>query len=155
MAVFFAMVDIAALNAFVIWSKLQRSESMPRHGDRKQFLRSLGRSLCVAAAQKRQVNSLPTSIRTATARLLDEQAQPDASNAVEACNDTSRGRCYKCLEAIAGPGYKGKRKKLNCHIQSRCCVCHRRVCTKHAVEVFRCNTCDGPGVCNNDINYSK
>jgi hypothetical protein len=138
-AVFFGLTDIAALNAFVLWSYVKENGPSRRHGARKNFLRNLGRSLCIPAAQKRRTTCLPTNIRAANATITEQNRS--ASAIPVQLKAPERGRCHQCMMQLSGDGYKAKRQKINSHVQTCCANCSRRVCSKHSERKVICYEC--------------
>jgi hypothetical protein len=107
------LLDIAALNAYVLYEKL-KVDGAPRE-DRRLFIKKLGKGLCQELQEQRRSDSThPGLIR---ARLLNDTQEPPKK----------RGRCHVC------PRQTDKKAAAVCN------SCHKNVCPVHS-EIF-CETC--------------
>lgn len=124
MVVFFRLLDMSALNAFVVYQSLQDSKPITR----MIFLKTLAKQLTQPALQERLVNTrLPRELRMSVARVLgtdmkqDEEAQHE-----EKLPRDQRKTCYLCPA-------KKKRKTayLCCNCKSPICLeCSKKMCSE-------------------------
>lgn len=110
------LLDIAALNAYVLFEKLKVDGAGKEK--RRSFIKRLGKGLCQELQEQRRSDAtLPSLV---TARLLDDTEGPPKK----------RGRCHVC------PRQTDKKATAVCK------ACHKNVCHVHC-EVF-CTTCLSP-----------
>jgi len=115
-ASFCNLLDIAALNAYVMFEKLKMDGA--GKVKRRLFIKRLGKGLCQELQEHRRSDAtLPSLV---TARLLDDTEGPLKK----------RGRCHVC------PQQTGKKATAVCK------ACHKNVCPVHC-EIF-CTTCQSP-----------
>jgi hypothetical protein len=55
---------------------------------------------------------------------------------------STRGRCFLCIKAARGVGYKRQKYKVRIQKQ-RCSMCHKHVCNGHSDTTKVCNVCVG------------
>ncbi|XP_043226473.1 piggyBac transposable element-derived protein 4-like [Amphibalanus amphitrite] len=143
LAVFLLMLDVAALNGWVICAA-SGSFSDTKHGDRKLFLRELGLSLVKPLILLRPAEGLTMKTRAAIENVLGSRlpAQPQPRREPT----TARARCATCVADQQGAGYKRSRHTNVNKVKSRCCKCKMPVCRKHSKRSLPlCNSCDaGP-----------
>lgn len=143
MAVFLMMLDVAALNGWVICAA-SGTFTNTRHGARKLFLRELGLSLVTPLIRLRPVEGLTMKTKAAIESVLGSslptQPQPPAEPT------TGRARCVLCVTEQQGTGYKRSRHTNVNKIKQRCFKCTRPVCGNHSRRAGAvCNACDaGP-----------
>ncbi len=107
------LVDMSALNAYVLFGKLKADGSQLEK--RRLFIKRLGKDLCKEQQEQRQsAATRPSLIR---ARQLDAAQEPPKK----------RGRCHVC------PRQTDKKASAMCK------ACHKNVCPIHS-EIF-CSTC--------------
>lgn len=113
MAIFFALLDISSINAYVLFSSYRDTPKL----DRADFLKMLSRSLVLPQWQRRMVNAkLPRELRLTIATLCGKNnsiaAEPTSSND----RLEKRSTCYVCPPKL-------KRKT-----QYACCSCRKPIC---------------------------
>ena len=106
MVVFFNMIDISAMNAIIIWIKLQTSLQCKK-GVRRALLITLAKSLAGVTAN----NNPP----------LQKPVSSNSSLASE--NTNKRKRCYLC------PSKKDRKSKIYCD------DCQQSICGEHSVNI--------------------
>jgi len=125
---FQAMIDIGALNAYIIW-KIHKGSERKCGEDRRHFLRSVSESLMEPLIAERSklesAQRLPTFTTTAMGLMGYPPVQPprvinpdtiqlDARGVCGFCRKTSRQRCQICLVFTCAD--HGTRVKTNhCH----------------------------------------
>ena len=115
-ALFCNLLDIAALNAYVLFEKLKMDGAGKEK--RRLFIKKLGKGLCQELQEQRRSDA--TLLSLVTARLLDDTEGPPKK----------RGRCHVC------PRHTDKKATAVCK------ACHKKVCPVHC-KVF-CTTCLSP-----------
>jgi hypothetical protein len=154
MCVFFALVDIAALYGYMIWTKLHADwlpTTTPQQGKRKKFLKTLGQELCIEVVRKRSAEVgplLPMNIKTAMEAVLGRQLS--GTEPVESPPEEAGGRCFLCLQGVAGQSSKRRKNSLNSRVRTRCCQCSRRVCKQHSQMTAMCRRCQDDGTADSD-----
>lgn len=138
-AVFLMMLDVAALNGWVICAAFG-SFTDSKHGARKMFLRELGLSLVRPLIRARPVEGMTVKTRAAVETLLGVKLPPALQPRQE--SDISRARCALCVTEQQGVGYKRSRHTNVNKIKQRCFQCSRAVCRRHSKQAGPvCNTC--------------
>lgn len=131
MAVFYRMLDFAALNACIIWGSLREEEAGMR---RSKFVKRLGMEL----AKPYILN------RSATPQL-----QKSIRHSMQLCGISFLVQLQDDDDAPAHP-----KKKRRCHIcpssldrkvQQTCDLCHRAACKRHCTKTVKlvCTECNG------------
>jgi hypothetical protein len=110
--IFCNLVDIAALNGYVLYNKLIASSNPPMK--RRLFLRQRGKELCQPLRNERSTSRVHPTLRTA--RTLEDNTLP-----------AKRGRCCICPRAA------------DTKTAIRCAACSRNACAEHST-VF-CSFC--------------
>lgn len=144
MVVFYTILDVAALNAFVIWlyKKPNWNESK---GTRRwrTFLTELGKALVLPHIEKRACEAICFKAQTQQAiwfmlnRPVDSQPQstaPATSNKLR--------KCALCIQSGFGKGYK--KAKMNANKVKQCCEkCRKPVCNTYSYKRSGvvCNNC--------------
>lgn len=107
------MLDMAGLNAYVLFNKLKTDGSQPEK--RRIFVKKLGKLLCKEHQEQRRASSSRPSLTKA--RQLDATGEPPKK----------RGRCHVCP------------RQTDRKATGMCKSCHKNVCPMHS-EVF-CSSC--------------
>jgi hypothetical protein len=110
---FYNLLDISALNAYVLHEKLNLDKSPV--GKRRLFIKKVGKGLCQELHEQRRRDKTDRGL--IRARLLDNTEEPTKK----------RGRCQVC------PRQTDKK------VTTVCKVCHKNVCPVHC-QIF-CKTC--------------
>ena len=145
MVVFFTIVDVAALNALVVFlhNKPTWKERLGKRR-RRQFLLDLGLELIKPWVQQRaeNVTGLRINIRVANpmegilgVKINDPQQPAPADGTV--------GKCHVCVKGSYGENYKKKKSNMANKVKQSCNTCHKRVCQKHSQKTITCSEC-GP-----------
>ena len=106
MVVFFNMIDISAMNAIIIWIKLQTSLQCKK-GVRRALLITLAKSLAGVTANNNPPLQKPVS----------------SNSSVASENTNKRKRCYLC------PSKKDRKSKIYCE------DCQQSICGEHSVNI--------------------
>lgn len=129
------MLDISALNAYIIYTEIFPEWNRGKKYKRRLFLEELAAALCKAHIERRR--RLPTNHHAAVNLIRSIRGDPLPSNSTyeavlvglehaPTCN--KRARCYKCANT----------KNSNKH-STRCDKCAKYVCTAHHYKV--CEDC--------------
>ncbi len=141
MVVFFTIIDIAALNGFVVFlhNKPQWNERRGRR-KRRQFLIDLGFDLIKPWVLQRSTNlhGLRINIRLAMEAVLGIQLAEPEQPAPAA--EGTLGKCHVCIKASYGPDYKKKKYNAN-KVKQICDQCNKRACNKHSRKSLICSEC--------------
>lgn len=142
LALFFNIIDIAALAAYIIY--MEHNPQFVSSDRRRKFLKSLSLQLCAQNIEERSKNCIVTSklhVRSAMQDVLGQELRlPIPSGSATLTNQTRRdstgrvavvGSCYICREI------KRKQRKT----RKACTNCRKPVCDEHAVTHPICNTC--------------
>ncbi|XP_043193754.1 piggyBac transposable element-derived protein 4-like [Amphibalanus amphitrite] len=129
--VFLLMLDVAALNGWVILSQGPSAKfGDQKHGGRRAFLRELGLSLIKPHMQLRPPEGMVAATKMAVETVLKTKLrQPDVTP--REVPDTVRARCHVCVAEQHGAGYKKARHRSVNKVKQRCSRCKRAVCQKH------------------------
>ena len=116
-ALFFHLINICALNAYVIYNHNTPVTTM----ERRTFLKLLGKEL----VKPYQMNCLecpqvPRKIR----KLLGDSIQPQQQEEPEAAT-SSRNRCYLCIRA------------KNRYSKQICTQCKKNICSEHTIKLCK------------------
>lgn len=144
MVVFYTIVDISALNAFVIWLHKNpnwNASKGPRL--RRIFILELGKSLILPHIKERasDVSGFSVVVQKAMQVMLTGSESMHHSTATSGTCGQVRN-CAICIQAGYGKGYK--HSKRNANKTKRCCeVCKKPVCGKHSKKStgVTCNNC--------------
>ena len=142
MVIFFAMLDVAALNSWVVLTAKPSPFGDGRHGGRRAFLRELGLALIKPLIQCRPTDGMVSKTRSAVETVL--KIKMSSSAVVPPSSTETRARCHMCVAALQGCGYKqGRHQKVN-KVKMRCSQCRRAACTKHSTSAgILCGDCTG------------
>lgn len=132
LAMFFNLLDVSTLAAFVMYRDCEQHVKLERLTDRKNFLLRLAKELVLPNIVRRAENKLVIrnlSVRTAISAMLEREiifslgepaAERDATG-----RKTKKGSCYQC------PTRKDCREQ--------CTKCAKPICAQHTLKV--CSTC--------------
>lgn len=136
MAFFYNMLDISALNAYVLWLEVDPNWGRKQLFKRRLFIEELGKQLVSAMAstrdatesQQRNDNSSSSS-RSSTPINPPASPQPSTSKLVptKALIASNRGRCSVCPRST-------QRKA-----SFRCVICQRLLCGEHKNTLHFCH----------------
>ncbi|XP_067248688.1 piggyBac transposable element-derived protein 4-like [Chanodichthys erythropterus] len=123
MVVFSTILDVSAINAFVVWREINPSWERGKSTQRRIFLEQLGKALVSPLMERRQ--HLPRA--PASASILKRQW--DSSNAPGPSTEPQpkRTRCQVCPRA------------KDAKTDKQCVICKRAICAAHTV--FFCQKC--------------
>ncbi|XP_058629717.1 piggyBac transposable element-derived protein 4-like [Onychostoma macrolepis] len=128
MVVFSNMLDVSALNAFVLWSGINPAWNAGKTFRRRIFLEELGKALVSPLIQRRK--SVPRG--AASLRMLNQiRGQPSSESIPStstATPPTKRKRCHVCTS---------NRKKTS----TVCPKCREYICKEHSVTITTCHKC--------------
>jgi hypothetical protein len=119
---FFNSVDIAAVNALIIWLMLHPEWENTKKMRRRLYLRELSEALVAVHIAERHVErprSIRRSVTQARRRFHPDNEEPIAIN----CVGERRGTCHLC----------------NRRVKTNCSSCRRKVCPEHSRPI--CNSC--------------
>ncbi|MEL7309347.1 MAG: hypothetical protein AAGK05_16800 [Pseudomonadota bacterium] len=131
MAIFFHMLDVGALNAFVVWTRRHPDWNIHnKKGRRKEFLFTLAESLVGPAIAERTVDR-PLGLHQGVKRAIQSLSGTETEESCRLEEDISvskkRGDCVMCDE----------RRR----IATRCCKCNNFICKARAVSLCgKCHT---------------
>ena len=135
LSLFFTLLDIAAVNATVLWVNIHppsAEESLSRRHDRRRHLiiemgESLTKPWLLERSSIQHVTCHPR-VRTAMKRV---GALSDQMNDAQPTTNRKRGRCYLCARA--------KEQKVTLH----CTQCDKFVCGMHSAtcKIVTCHSC--------------
>lgn len=129
MAVFYTLLNIAGINAYVVYKDNQNEEI--KH--RRHFIKYLALELTREHIQNRsQINSLPKEIRKRTAEMAFE------ANSSTLKSGENEEHLVKITENIRKRCFFCERKK-NRKTKYQCLECHKYICLEHSNYI--CNTC--------------
>lgn len=125
LAVFYRMVSIASVNAFVMFLSYRDSPLINRF----EFIKTLGRETIVPHLRRRlMVQTLPRSLKTTIKKvLMMDEEQQDNQERILSDKLEKRKTCSKC------PWEKRRETAYKCSIPI-CLECSRRVCTLCVVD---------------------
>jgi len=146
MVVWYTIVDVSALNGFIVWTETHPEWVKPKcKSMRAIYLKTLGMELIRPHVQSRSQNlaGLTSDITQAIGAILGTQIS--ATKAQQAKNtDTEvsgRGRCHICVSDNKGAGFKKAKYNANKTTQ-HCKTCCKFVCNKHSDTVKICRLCN-------------
>lgn len=131
LCVFYNMLDIAALNALVIWKEKNPDWNKNKRFKRRLFLEELGISLATHLLDVRSQTSkfLHKDVQSALAVMGYPKVEKASQELNETSTDLKRKRCSLCDRTK-------DRKTLN-----KCYKCSEPVCNEHCVKRLFCITC--------------
>ena len=126
---FFNIVDSAAFNGFVMWTKNNPSWNSAKKFRRRLYLQELAKSLMRPLVMQRlQDRKLNLNTKNSIQSLGIEIPHPVAPEADAGGDVAARGRCHIC-------------PKRN-QVKVRCQVCSRFVCKEHSLRRPMCDKCN-------------
>jgi len=125
------MLDIAALNALIIWKKKNPDWNKNKKYKRRLFLEELGISLVAHLLDVRSQTSnfLHKDVQSALAVMSYPKVEKTSQELNETSTDLKRKRCSLCDRTK-------DRKTLN-----KCYKCSEPICNEHCVKRLFCITC--------------
>ncbi|KAF0299089.1 PiggyBac transposable element-derived protein 4 [Amphibalanus amphitrite] len=139
MAIFFFILDVAALNSWVVLSEATGQFADARHGGRKAFLQELGLSLIRPLVCSRPTDNMVMKTRLAVEVILKEKTAPPAA---PQRTEAQRARCHLCTVNQHGNGYKKARSNSVNKTKKMCARCRRSMCGTHRVShLVVCERC--------------
>lgn len=121
LAIFFALMDIAGINAQIIYHANSQHPKIPR----RIFLKGLSYTLMKPhLLQRAKIPSLPSDVSA----FLRNYKEAEVAKVGE-CSSKKRGRCVNC----------GRAKNINTTI--KCDFCHNFVCKRHVTITYTCENC--------------
>jgi hypothetical protein len=140
--VFYTIIDMAALNAFVIrlHKKPNWMSNMAKER-RRLFLKELGTELILPLVQQRaaNINGLSSSCQQAIRTILNQpiRVQPPSTSAPS----VPPGKRVVCITEGYGTGYKKAKTNAN-KVKQRCVSCHKPACQKHSKQTLTITAAD-------------
>lgn len=122
MTIFYALLNIGGVNSRVIYQFARDGKEMSRYN----FLKQLGRDLCIPHVQKRYQTSLPRSLKASIFNMIGDTLPPPPAPQ-QRQGVSKRKRCAIC------PAKKDRKTSTYCE------MCHNPVCMKCAKSV--CPNC--------------
>lgn len=122
--IFMNMVDIAAMNAFIIFIQKNPEWNLSNSSRRKKFLLDLGKKLAEPNMRKRLQNeakTIPSLRRALSACGVADEIEKNCENFIKR-DGKKRGRCFLC------PRNRDKKSKV------KCSTCSNFVCNDHRTE---------------------
>ncbi|KAF4527436.1 hypothetical protein B566_EDAN016066 [Ephemera danica] len=134
LSLFYTLIDIAALNAYTIYTK-----STGENVSRFDFLYQLGHTLTLRNVERRSKNlqgvqqNVVTAMEASLKRKIEVRRDPNADNVP---GPATLGRCIVCTSAVGGKKMREANKT-----KSKCQTCDNHVCGKHCQTVITCRLC--------------
>ena len=144
MVVFYTIVDIAALNSFVIWIQKNPNWEIRKSKERRRrFLQELGMTLVVPEVERcmETASGLSSKIQQAMQTILGKPSQPQPSTSLASVE--TAGRCNVCVSEKHGEGYKKAKYNTANKVKQRCDICRKPACKKHSKQTLVCFNCGG------------
>ena len=149
LVLFMNCIDIAAVNAFVIWLTKNPMWNTKKTHKRRLFLQELGLQLIRPHVEQRaKQSSLRSHVKIALASVLGHPVHT-AVDDVRSSTGTTRGRCFLCVRETHGEGHKKMKDKVR-RQQQRCAKCYKHVCNGHCVTRKVCADCNMAADANED-----
>ena len=145
MVVWTTMIDIAALNGFLIWRETHPNwEQRRRNAIRFEYLKQLGFQLIQHQLQARSdVPGLTSCITLAISTVLGKPIPCNDKSSRAQTTLVSRRRCCVCVAESKGAGSKKAKYNKACKVKQICSKCQKNVCMKHSVKDVICTLCLG------------
>jgi len=144
MVVWTTMIDVAALDGFLIWRETHPDwEQRRRNAITSEYLKQLGFQLVQPQVQARSDVPGLSSCITLTISTVLRKPIPGSHNSSRVQTTRCRGRCCVCVSEAKGPGSKKAKYNKACKVSQICSKCHRNVCMKHSVKDIVCTLCLG------------
>lgn len=114
MRLFYTLLDVGALNSFIILKQNCQNQNMKR----RHFLMQLAKDLCKDYMQSRvSIKSTPTIAKKRICEIMDIESPQN--RLVPPTDDVTSSRCFKC---------DWKKNRLS---KTRCCKCKFFMCREH------------------------
>lgn len=113
MVVFYTLIDIGALNAFLIWqTKFPNWEARQGTRKRRHFLLEVAKALALPMIKRRteDVTGIQQSVLVAMEGILGE---PVTSRGGKESDLNKRGKCHVCIYEGRDAGYKASKDSAN------------------------------------------
>ncbi|UYV74554.1 hypothetical protein LAZ67_12000134 [Cordylochernes scorpioides] len=124
LALFYALLDITALNSYIIFNyQIDKKDQK----ERSTFIVDLGRSLIDEHMATRNLNSLPLELQTTIKKFKNNDGSSTSRGSTMPQESDTPKRCYKCPSKNAGK------------VKTLCSVCQLSVCKKHFLII--CENC--------------
>ncbi|UYV81736.1 hypothetical protein LAZ67_20002158 [Cordylochernes scorpioides] len=124
LALFYALLDITALNSYIIFNyQIDKKDQK----ERSTFIIDLGRSLIDEHLATRNLNSLPLELQTTIKKFKNNDGSSTSRGSTMPQESDTPKRCYKCPSKNAGK------------VKTLCSVCQLSVCKKHFLII--CENC--------------
>ncbi|UYV78370.1 hypothetical protein LAZ67_16001089 [Cordylochernes scorpioides] len=124
LALFYALLDITALNSYIIFNyQIDKKDQK----ERITFIVDLGRSLIDEHLATRNLNSLPLELQTTIKKFKNNDGSSTSRGSTMPQESDTPKRCYKCPSKNAGK------------VKTLCSVCQLSVCKKHFLII--CENC--------------
>ena len=135
LVLFLNLIDIACLNAYILWIKLNPLWKDKQNTKRRQFLLELSKSLVLPYIDHRDTSNLHKPILRAIEVVSNKSIKREMTAGVVGNTDPTikRGRCIIC------PRLKDRK------IPSKCSQCKEFVCAEHSTitSTVVCQRCQG------------
>ena len=145
MVVWYTIVDVFALNGFVVWIETHPEWVKPKcNVMRAIYLKTLGMELIrphIEAHSTNGLTSLSDIIRVMEAVIGAPIPSSQVSQRSRESEERGRGRCRTCVLDSKGTGYTKSKANANKTTQ-RCSTCSHYVCGKHSETVKICHQCN-------------
>jgi len=126
-------IDIAAVNAFVIWLNKDPMWNAKKTHKRRLLLQELGLQLIFPQAKQRSTEpSRKSHVTLALASVLGHPVHTVPAAGAGSSTGTTRGRCFLCVRKTHGKGREKMKDKVR-RQQQRCAKCYKHVCYSHCV----------------------
>nr|CAH7731688.1 unnamed protein product [Callosobruchus chinensis] len=128
MALFFMLLDVSTINAYVLHSSYKNSPNM----EREDFLKKLARSLVLPQWKKRMVNTrLPRELRVTITKLVGDSDHAGPSNNGLEDHLEKRATCSKC------PPRLKRKTQYGCVFCKKpiCLQCSRKICIECVLDM--------------------
>lgn len=128
LAIFYRLINIASVNAFILFMCYTRQTKMTRYA----FIKSLANELIRPLLQKRitEIANLPRDLKQEINKILGNERDAPQREGVPEDRLQKRKTCEKCP---AGSDRKTQHKCIKCNL-AICGQCQRRVCTDCALD---------------------
>mgnify|MGYP001574421679 CR=1 FL=1 len=138
--VFFTVLDVAAVNAFLIWMATHPNwQSNQAARRRRMFIKDISMALVRPHIKRRPTHGMHAATANAIGIALQ---RPPVQQPPRVLAPQGWKLCTLCLQQSYGDGYTEARKKGN-KSKNTCNKCNEVVCGKHSTKtvVFTCHGC--------------
>lgn len=134
-AMFYNIIDVAALATYIIYSKNNPFTSKSSHS-RRTFLQDLGKQLAMPTIEERATNQKVMAQFSPRSGIQCMMGRPvivvhQSSSSVPRTGSPHVGSCYVCRTVSS---FQRKTRK-------NCSVCKRPICNEHSEAITKCNEC--------------